>query len=108
MTLAELEAVFGKNLPGAVALLDKVTAAAMIAAEAVRTESDTTPNHANRLLWAKQAFENPVAMANRMWPAILASNASLTQTQVLNANDAGIQTAVNNAIDVFATAPVAV
>lgn len=84
-------------------LLDKFTAAVAIQAEVIRNESDQTANHANRLLWAKDAFSNPRAMAEKMtWP-ILAQNANATKAQILAATDGAILTAVANAINVFAT-----
>lgn len=84
-------------------LLDKITAAVAIQAEAVRVESDQTANHANRLIWARQAFSDPRAMAGSMtWP-ILAQNASLTRAQILAASDAAILSAVAAAVNVFAT-----
>lgn len=84
-------------------LLDKFTAAVAVQAEAIRTENGATTNHANRLIWAKQAFTDPRAMALKMtWP-ILAQNAGATKAQILAASDATILTAVASAVDVFAT-----
>lgn len=84
-------------------LLDKFTAAVAIQAEAIRTENGATTNHANRLIWAKQAFSDPRAMAAKMtWP-ILAQNALATKAQILAATDAAILSAVAAAVDVFAT-----
>lgn len=84
-------------------LLDKITAAVAIQAEAVRVESDQTANRANRLIWARQAFSDPRAVAVKMtWP-ILAQNASFTRAQILAASDAAILSAVASAVNVFAT-----
>lgn len=84
-------------------LLDKFTAAVAVQAEAVRNENVNTANHANRMLWAKQAFSDPRAMAVKMtWP-ILAQNAGQTKANILAATDANILTAVANAVDIFAT-----
>lgn len=84
-------------------LLDKFTAAVAVQAENIRTENGATTNHANRLIWAKQAFTDPRAMALKMtWP-ILAQNAGVTKAQILAASDAAILTAVASAVDVFAT-----
>lgn len=84
-------------------LLDKFTAAVAVQAEAIRTENGATTNHANRLIWAKQAFTDPRAMALKMtWP-ILAQNAGTTKANILAATDAAILTAVAAAVDVFAT-----
>lgn len=45
-------------------LRNKIRVACFVAAEIVRTELNTTANHANRLVWAKRVFENPVAEAD--------------------------------------------
>lgn len=83
-------------------LNNKIRVAVVIAAEAVRTENTATTNHANRLLWAKAVFANPDQEARRMVWAVLAQNAGFTLAQILGATDAAVQTAVNNAVDVFA------
>lgn len=85
------------------ALLNRITAAVAIQAEAVRVENPATTNHANRLIWAKEAFSDPAGMAKRMMWAILAQNVAFSQAQILAANDAAVLTAVANAVDVFAT-----
>jgi hypothetical protein len=103
MTLAELQQIQSKGVGGAVELLDKITGAVMVAAEVVRTESTGVTNHTNRLIWAKQAFQDPVGKANQMWPAVLAANSSSTQSAVLAAGDSAINTNVQAAIDIFAT-----
>ena len=86
------------------ALKNRITIACIIAAEAIRTEAPTTTNNANRLVWAKAVFANPDGEANRMLMALLAQNAGLTVAQIQGATDAAIQTGVNNAVNVFATA----
>ena len=102
-TYAELYDIFAENSPTASALKNKITMAVAVAAEAIRTESGATTNHANRLLWAKTANSDPRGMAGRMLPAILAQNVGVTSGQILAATDAAILTAVNNCVDVFAT-----
>ena len=81
----------------------KVRIACVVAAEAVRVEAGATPNHANRLLWAKAVFEDPISAGERMIWAILAQNKDLTPAQIAGATDAQVQSGVENAIDVFAT-----
>lgn len=85
------------------ALRNRVSVACLVAAEAVRVEAAGTANHANRLIWAKTTFADARAAGERMLPAILAQNAALTRAQILAAADAALQTAVNAAVDVFAT-----
>lgn len=80
----------------------KVRVACLVAAEAIRTEVGTTTNHANRLLWAKLVYVDPVAQGNRMMWAVLAQNMATTLAAVLAASDASVQTAVSAAVDVLA------
>lgn len=84
-------------------LINKIRVAVVIAAEIVRTEDGSVLNHSNRLIWAKQVFINPDVEAQRMIWAVLAQNRAATFTQIINADDATVQTAVNAAVDVFAT-----
>lgn len=81
----------------------KVRFACVVAAEVVRTEAQATPNHVNRLLWAKIAYQNPDAVAKSMMWALLAQNRASTPAQILGATDNVVQNAVNAAVDVFAT-----
>lgn len=81
----------------------KIRVACIIAAEAVRVESGATANHANRLIWAKAVFANPLQESQRMLWAVLAANQGATLAQITGASDSTVQTAVNAAIDVFAT-----
>lgn len=83
-------------------LKDRVSIALLIAAEAIRTEDAGTANHANRVKWAKKVLQDPDGNADDMLRALLAQNASLTVAQITGATDAGIQTAVNGAVDIFA------
>lgn len=80
----------------------KVTAAVVIAAEAIRTEVETTPSHANRVLWAQEAFSNPTTTANQMLWAVLAANKDVSEADIKNATDAAVQTQVDAAVDMFA------
>lgn len=85
------------------ALVKHIRVACMIAAEAIRTEAAGTTNHANRLIWAKAAFADPVTVGQRMVWAVLAQNAGAALASITGASDATVQTAVNAAVDVFAT-----
>ena len=86
------------------ALKNKIAVACILAAEAIRTEAAATPNNANRLVWAKAVFADPDREAGRMLMAVLAQNSGFTVAQITGATDASIQTAVNNGVNVFATA----
>lgn len=83
-------------------LIDKCKAACLVAATAIIAESGATANHANRLLWAKKAFIDPVSQGTLMVRAVLGANASATLVQINSATDASIQTAVNAAVDTVA------
>jgi hypothetical protein len=81
----------------------KIRVAVIVAAETIRTELPSVPNNANRLLWAKATFENPEQSAAKIiWP-VLAQNRASTLAAILTANDATVQTAVDAAVNVFAT-----
>lgn len=84
-------------------MVEKAAVAVIVATETVRTESGATTNHANRLLWAKEALDNPLAMAKRMWPSAIAQNKSATVGQITGATDAAIQSNIEAVIDIFAT-----
>lgn len=84
-------------------LRNKVTVAVVVAAEAIQSEDPATPNHANRLLWAKATLENPIAIAGAMFRLVLAANKDATKEAILQASDGSIQAAVDGAVDMFAT-----
>lgn len=83
-------------------LRNKIKVANVIAAEVVRTEANGTPNHDNRMVWAKTVFTDPEGTARRMVWAVLAQNSTATLAQITGASDATVQSAVNAAVDVFA------
>ena len=95
-TYAELFAL-SQNGP----LKDKVAVACIVAAEIIRTELTSVPNHAARLVWARKALENPDAVAIAALRAALVQNSGLTVAQINGATDAALQTAVNNAVDLL-------
>lgn len=84
------------------AFLGKVIAATWIAALAIQTEDPPPANHAERLAWAESVFQNPKAIAQRMLMALLVDHRQLTKTQVLEATDTTIETAVAGKVDDFA------
>lgn len=87
------------------ALNDKIRVACVVAAEQVRGESAATPNHVERLKWARTVFSSPSSEAQRMLWAVLAQNRAATLAQITGASDAAVQTAVDAAVDVFAIDP---
>jgi hypothetical protein len=84
-------------------LHQKVTAAVSISANTIMNESGGTANHANRLIWAAKALNDPRIEARRMLPAVLAANAGASAAQIDSATDATLQTAVDGAVNLFAT-----
>ncbi|MBA3588194.1 hypothetical protein [Methylibium sp.] len=82
-------------------LRQRVAAACVVAAEAIRVEPGATNDHANRLLWAKKVFASPTIAADSMVWAVLAQNKAATKAQILSATDASLQTAVDAAVAVF-------
>ena len=85
------------------ALRNKVKIAVIVAAEAIRNETPATDNHANRMLWAKDAFSNPEGKAQELLWALLAQNKDTQIGNITGASDATVQTAVDVCIDIFAT-----
>lgn len=83
-------------------LNNRIRVACIVAAETIRTESEATPNHAKRLVWAAAVFANPDHEAKRMVWAALAQNRAATLAQLTAATDATVQAAVDAAVNVFA------
>ena len=80
----------------------KVRVACIIAAETVRGEQTSVPNHTARLAWAKAVFDNPEATGEKMLWAVLAQNKSASLAAITGASDAAVQANVDAAIDLFA------
>ncbi len=104
-TLAELATLYGRGDNTIDALVNKIVAAVLIKAEAVRAQTPQPPDYLDRLQWVRTAFIDPIAAADNLFGAILAANASATTTQIVNANDASIQGAVNTAVESFLLLP---
>ena len=94
-------------LRGQSELIQKVEAAVIIAADDVLKEPSITPNHANRLLWAKRAFTSFTQVAQEMLPAMIAANKRAAIDAIRNASDSQVQASVDAAVDTFATDPIA-
>jgi hypothetical protein len=96
-TLSELQTML--NDPG---LRDKVRAAVVVTAKNVNFESDATPNHAARLVWAKQALSDPNGTAEKVVRYVVAANNTLTLNEITGLSDSAIQSHVDAAVNVFA------
>mgnify|MGYP005817878897 CR=1 FL=1 len=79
-------------------LKKQIVVSVMIASRAVVLEPDTTPNHAARLGWAKQALLDPFMMAQKMSVAVITD----TKIQSGKFTDADVQAIINASIDIFA------
>jgi hypothetical protein len=83
-------------------LHNRVEVACIVAAEAIRGESDQIPNHANRLKWAQSAFNDPRSVSDKILMSVLAANKAVAVAAITGASDATLQSAVNTAVDLFA------
>lgn len=89
-------------------LLQKIAVAVAIAADTILKDNDDTDppwdqtNNANRKIWAKGAFSDPINTAKKMQIAVIAANESATPAQITGATDAAIQNNVNVLVDLFA------
>lgn len=79
-------------------MIQRMTVAVAIEAEEIRNEDPSTPNHANRVAWAKRALSNPDGMARQLLLCALAQNSQLTVGQIEGAGDAALQIAVSGAV----------
>ena len=84
-------------------LKNRVTVAVVVAAQTVQDEDPAMENHANRLIWAQQAFQNPASSGKTMFYVVLAANKDVSTEAILSASDANIQAAVDAAVNTFAT-----
>lgn len=90
------------TLKGDQALLNKVRVAVWVAAYNIVGEAINTPNHPNRLVWAKKVFTDEIEAANAMLVPVLAANKGFTVAQINGATDTAVQDAVNLVVDTFA------
>jgi len=84
------------------ALRNRVEVALILAAEAVRSEDPATPNHAARLVWAREVFSNPQTWLMPTFRLLLAANHSEEAAQIAAASDALLVGKVVEAVDFFA------
>ena len=76
-TYAEIMSLYSNS-----SLKNLVQVACLVAANTIQNEDAGTANHANRLIWAKQTFDNPSSMSSKMFMAVLAANKDLTVAQI--------------------------
>jgi len=85
------------------ALRSRVSIGITVAAEVIRTEAGSTPNHANRLTWAAAALAEPDKESLRMLSALLGQDSAFTVAQITGSSDAVILAAILVLVDTFAT-----
>lgn len=83
-------------------LKNRIEVACIISAEAIRNEDVGTPNHTNRLGWAKAAFTNPNAIRDAMLRSLLAANKDSPVATIQAVSDTALQVLVDAAVDLFA------
>lgn len=104
-TLAQLATLYGRESNDVNELVDKIMAAVLIKAEAVRAETPQPTDYLNRLAWVREAFIDPRKAANNIYGAILAASAEFTPVQITGASDVSIQSAVDVAVESFLLLP---
>ena len=81
---------------------NKVRFSVLVAINKVQTEPEATVNHANRMVWAKEAIANPDPITARVVRLILAEDKGIAVATILAYTDANIQAKANAAIDLLA------
>jgi hypothetical protein len=88
-------------------LLDKITVAIIVSTNTIFEGGDAGApwdgaNHANRVIWAREAAINPRRMAEVFMANVLALNKAMTEAQIIGASDAAIQSNIDASVDSFA------
>ena len=79
-------------------LIQRMTIAVAVAAEAINAESVQTYQHEARVAWAKRAIQNPDGMARQMLTLALAQSRASTAAAIAAASDATLQAATDGAV----------
>lgn len=82
-------------------LRHKVAVAIAIAADTVRTDGTPPANQADRVVWARKVFSDPMSFVTPVMWALIAINKDASLANLLNATDAQIQAAVDAVVDHF-------
>lgn len=93
--MANYQELFDLNSTGT-AIRNKVAVACTVKAHALL--SMATPS-VTQVAWASNTIKDPVKMADKIFPYVLAANKSASVAQITAAADADIQTAVDAAAD---------
>ena len=84
-------------------LRNNVSVCVGVWAETIWQEAPETPNHANRLVWARRAYSQPVTVARECLWAVIIANREYEVAQILAADDESILANVGDVVDMFAT-----
>lgn len=68
----------------------------------IQAEAVETPNHANRLAWARRAFASPATVAGEMRAAVITAYADTLPPSGGTLTDAQIKSAIEAAVNTFA------
>lgn len=85
-----------------ITLQQRVTVAVLVACDAIRTEGGGVANHAERVVWAREALVDPAAKMRQILPLLLAMNRAMSLSSIQAVADADLQTAVNGVVNLFA------
>ena len=80
----------------------QITGAVTTVALEIQSEDAETPNHANRMAWAKSALADPSGSASQMRAAVLGTYADVLPPSAGVLTDAQIRAAVEDTVDTFA------
>lgn len=83
-------------------LLNKISVAAVVAADMVRSENPSGINFDNRLTWAKKVFDDPQSVATTLLNVVLGANNDAGISAILNTSDEILFANVSGAIDTVA------
>lgn len=83
-------------------LARKVRVAVIVAADKIAGEPVATPNHLNRIEWARATMLDPIGAAQRILWAVLAKNLAKTLSEVRALADTDVQASVEASVDLFA------
>jgi len=82
-------------------IVQRMTIAVAVAAEAINAESVQTYQHAERVAWAKRAMFNPDGMARQMLTLALAQSRAATAATIAAVDDATLQAATDAAVSLL-------
>lgn len=83
-------------------LAGQISGAVAVIAEAVESESAETPNHTNRLKWAKRAKGSPSSVAGEMRATVFTTYRDTLSPSAPVLTDQQIQDAIANSVNTFA------